>query len=99
MMGASFKEEIRMTENELQEKKDDRLQKINVPKCIKVLSLVYIGATVLAGFFTLSADILEQGHITASQAQYAIGVLQDVITGFLFWGVGQVFAKFMENKR
>ena len=79
--------------------KADKLQKFDVPKYIKVLSVIYIGASIASGFLTFAATFLEQGKITVVQVQYIVTVLGHVLTGFLFWGIGQVFSKFMEKNK
>ena len=75
----------------------EKLQSIDTPKYIKVLSLIYIVATICTGIFTLFANILHQGHITMGQVQYTITALSNVLIGFIFLGIGQVFAKFLRK--
>lgn len=88
-----------MEEKETEAKHADKLQKFDVPKYIKVLSVIYIGASIATGFLSFAATFLEQGKITVVQTQYIVTVLGNVLTGFLFWGIGQVFAKFMEKNK
>ncbi len=77
----------------------EKTTKIDVPKYIKILSIIYIVISIIAGFCSMTASILEQGHITGKHIQYVISVLENVITGFVFWGIGQVFAKFMKKNK
>ena len=77
---------------------EDKLQKIDVPKAIKALSVIYIAICAIAGFAALLKSVLEQGHITLEHFQYAVNVLGKILVGFVFWGVGQVFSKFMEKR-
>jgi|GEM_PF-441090 len=86
-------------EKETEAKHADKLQKFDVPKYIKVLSVIYIGASIATGFLSFAATFLEQGKITVVQTQYIVTVLGNVLTGFLFWGIGQVFSKFMEKNK
>ncbi|MBO6130503.1 MAG: hypothetical protein J6P28_00925 [Treponema sp.] len=88
-----------MEEKETEAKHADKLQKFDVPKYIKVLSVIFIGASIASGFLTFAATFLEQGKITVVQVQYIVTVLGHVLTGFLFWGIGQVFSKFMEKNK
>lgn len=88
-----------MEEKETEANKADKLQKFDVPKYIKVLSVIFIGASIASGFLTFAATFLEQGKITVVQVQYIVTVLGHVLTGFLFWGIGQVFSKFMEKNK
>ena len=88
-----------MEGKEIEAKKEDKLQKFDVPKYIKVLSVIYIASSIATGFLSLAASSLEQGKITVSQVQHIVAVLGNVLTGFLFWGIGQVFAKFMEKNK
>ncbi len=88
-----------MEEKETEAKHADKLQKFDVPKYIKVLSVIFIGASIATGFLSFAATFLEQGKITVVQTQYIVTVLGNVLTGFLFWGIGQVFAKFMEKNK
>ena len=88
-----------MEEKETEAKHADKLQKFDVPKYIKVLSVIFIGASIATGFLSFAATFLEQGKITVVQTQYIVTVLGNVLTGFLFWGVGQVFSKFMEKNK
>ena len=88
-----------MEEKETEAKHADKLQKFDVPKYIKVLSVIFIGARIASGFLTFAATFLEQGKITVVQVQYIVTVLGHVLTGFLFWGIGQVFSKFMEKNK
>ena len=85
--------------DEKMQDKNAKLQKVNVPKYIKWLSLIYIVATVVSGLFMLMSNILETGHATISQMQYAVKILGDVILGLVFWGIGQVFSKLLENNK
>ncbi|MBR3549735.1 MAG: hypothetical protein IKN90_06615 [Treponema sp.] len=64
-----------------------------------ILSVIFIGASIATGFLSFAATFLEQGKITVVQTQYIVTVLGNVLTGFLFWGIGQVFAKFMEKNK
>ncbi|MBP5436834.1 MAG: hypothetical protein J6Y30_02495 [Treponema sp.] len=86
-------------EKETEAKNTDKLQKFDVPKYIKVLSVIFIGASIATGFLSFAASFLEQGTITVAQVQYIVKILGNVLTGFLFWGIGQVFAKFMEKNK
>ena len=88
-----------MEEKETEAKHADKLQKFDVPKYIKVLSVIYIASSIATGFLSFAATSLEQGKITVVQTQYIVTVLGNVLTGFLFWGIGQVFAKFMEKNK
>ncbi|MBQ2464928.1 MAG: hypothetical protein II507_08090 [Treponema sp.] len=88
-----------MEEKETEANKADKLQKFDVPKYIKVLSVIFIGASIATGFLSFAASFLEQGTITVAQVQYIVKILGNVLTGFLFWGIGQVFAKFMEKNK
>ncbi|MBQ5434400.1 MAG: hypothetical protein IIU30_13275 [Treponema sp.] len=88
-----------MEGKEIEAKKEDKLQKFDVPKYIKVLSVIYIASSIATGFLSFAATFLEQGTITTAQVQYIVTVLGNVLTGFLFWGVGQVFSKFMEKNK
>lgn len=88
-----------MEEKETEAKHADKLQKFDVPKYIKVLSVIFIGASIATGFLSFAATFLEQGKITVVQTQYIVTVLGNVLTGFLFWGIGQVFSKFMEKNK
>ena len=88
-----------MEEKKIEAKKEDKLQKFDVPKYIKVLSVIFIGASIATGFLSFAATFLEQGKITVVQTQYIVTVLGNVLTGFLFWGIGQVFSKFMEKNK
>lgn len=92
-------EEKEIEEKETEAKNTDKLQKFDVPKYIKVLSVIYIGASIATGFLSFAATFLEQGKITVVQTQYIVTVLGNVLTGFLFWGIGQVFSKFMEKNK
>ena len=88
-----------MEEKEIEANKADKLQKFDVPKYIKVLSVIYIASSIATGFLSFAATFLEQGTITTAQVQHIVTVLGNVLTGFLFWGVGQVFSKFMEKNK
>ena len=88
-----------MEEKETEAKHADKLQKFDVPKYIKVLSVIYIASSIATGFLSFAASFLEQGTITVAQVQYIVKILGNVLTGFLFWGIGQVFAKFMEKNK
>jgi hypothetical protein len=88
-----------MEEKETEAKHADKLQKFDVPKYIKVLSVIYIASSIATGFMSFAASFLEQGTITVAQVQYIVKILGNVLTGFLFWGIGQVFAKFMEKNK
>ena len=88
-----------MEGKEIEAKKEDKLQKFDVPKYIKVLSVIYIASSIATGFLSFAATFLEQGTITTAQVQYIVTVLGNVLTGFLFWGIGQVFSKFMEKNK
>ena len=88
-----------MEEKEIEANKADKLQKFDVPKYIKVLSVIYIASSIATGFMSFAASFLEQGTITVAQVQYIVKILGNVLTGFLFWGIGQVFAKFMEKNK
>ncbi|HBB13852.1 MAG TPA: hypothetical protein DCZ76_06180 [Treponema sp.] len=88
-----------MEEKETEAKHADKLQKFDVPKYIKVLSVIYIASSIATGFLSFAATFLEQGKITVVQTQYIVTVLGNVLTGFLFWGIGQVFSKFIEKNK
>ncbi len=92
-------EEKKIEEKETEANKADKLQKFDVPKYIKVLSVIYIATSIATGFLNFAATYLEQGTITVAQVQYIVKILGNVLTGFLFWGIGQVFAKFMEKNK
>ncbi|MGP1523478.1 MAG: hypothetical protein ACTTKC_09315 [Treponema sp.] len=77
---------------------EDKLQKINVPLYIKYLSVIYIIVSIVAGIFSFLADII-QGEITIRHIAYIPNILGNMVTGFLFWGAGQVFSKFMEKNK
>ena len=77
---------------------EDKLQKVDVPNCIKTLSVVYIVLSVILGLASLFTSVLQVGHVEFMHFQYVIDTFGKVLTGFIFWGVGQVFSKFMEKK-
>ena len=91
-------EEKIVDSNESNEKKKDKLQTIDVPKYIKILSVIYIATSIATGFLNFAATYLEQGEITAEQTTHITTALGHVLTGFLYWGFGQVFSKLMEKK-
>ena len=59
-----------MEEKETEANKADKLQKFDVPKYIKVLSVIYIASSIATGFLSFAATFLEQGKITVVQTQY-----------------------------
>ncbi len=77
----------------------DKLQDFNVPKYIKIISVIYIASCLAAGFLTLVTDILEKGNVSMEQFWYVINVFGKILIGFIFWGTGQVFSKFMEKNK
>ena len=78
---------------------DDMLQKIDVPKYIKYLSVIYIVISIATGTISLILKILEEGHATLDQLSYITMMLRNTVEGFIFWGVGRVFAKFTEENK
>ena len=81
------------------EEKKDSLQTFKVPKVIKVLSVIFIIGSIIYGITALFVNIISTGGFETRQLDYLFTTLQNVITGFLFWGVGQVFEKIMETKK
>ena len=73
--------------------KPDMLQHYDVPRCIRYLSVIYIGLTIGSGLLNLIITIVEEGGATMNQLSYVINTFGKVPTGFLFWGTGQVFSK------
>ena len=78
---------------------DDMLQKFDVPKYIKYLSVIYIAISIATGTISLILKILEEGHATLDQLSYVTMMLRNTVEGFIFWGVGRVFAKFTEENK
>ena len=78
---------------------DDMLQKIDVPKYIKYLSVIYIAISIATGTISLILKILEEGRATLDQFSYVTMMLRNTVEGFIFWGVGRVFAKFTEENK
>ena len=78
---------------------DDMLQKFDVPKYIKYLSVIYIAISIATGTISLILKILEEGRATLDQLSYITMMLRNTIEGFIFWGVGRVFAKFTEENK
>ncbi len=77
----------------------DKLQSFGVPKVIKVLSLVYIILSVIYGFVVIVKSLFVEWHSVSECLQYVMSVFSHVISGFLFWGVGQVFEKIMGKNK
>lgn len=73
---------------------NDRLQKFDVPKYIKYLSVIYIALSIASGTISLIIKILEEERATLDQLSYVTMMLRNTIEGFIFWGIGRVFAKF-----
>jgi len=78
---------------------DDMLQKFDVPKYIKYLSVIYIVISIATGTISLILKILEEGRATLDQLSYITMMLRNTVEGFIFWGVGRVFAKFTEENK
>ena len=78
---------------------DDMLQKFDVPKYIKYLSVIYIAISIATGTISLILKILEERHATLDQLSYVTTMLHNTVEGFIFWGVGRVFAKFTEENK
>ena len=78
---------------------NDTLQKFDVPKYIKYLSVIYIALSIASGTISLIIKILEEGRATLDQLSYITMMLRNMIEGFIFWGVGRVFAKFTEKNK
>lgn len=78
---------------------NDMLQKIDVPKYIKYLSVIYIAISIATGTISLILKILEEGRATLDQLSYVTRMLRNTVEGFIFWGVGRVFAKFTEENK
>lgn len=78
---------------------DDILQKFDVPKYIKYLSVIYIAISIATGTISLILKILEEGRATLDQLSYITMMLRNTVEGFIFWGVGRVFAKFTEENK
>lgn len=78
---------------------NDMLQKIDVPKYIKYLSVIYIAISIATGTISLILKILEEGRATLDQLSYVTMMLRNTVEGFIFWGVGRVFAKFTEENK
>lgn len=79
-------------------RKQKKTVSFNVPKIICTLSRVYIVFSSIAGLLSLMVDINAQGKAALSQLQILLVTLSNVITGFLFWGIGLVFSKFLGKK-
>ena len=78
---------------------DDMLQKFDVPKYIKYLSVIYIAISIATGTISLILKILDEGRATLDQLSYITMMLRNTVEGFIFWGVGRVFAKFTEENK
>ena len=78
---------------------NDTLQKFDVPKYIKYLSVIYLALSIASGTISLIIKILEEGRATLDQLSYITMMLRNTIEGFIFWGVGRVFAKFTEKNK
>ena len=78
---------------------DDMLQKFDIPKYIKYLSVIYIAISIATGTISLILKILEEGRATLDQLSYITMMLRNTVEGFIFWGVGRVFAKFTEENK
>ena len=78
---------------------NDTLQKFDVPKYIKYLSVIYIALSIASGTISLIIKILEEGRAALDQLSYITMMLRNTIEGFIFWGVGRVFAKFTEKNK
>ena len=78
---------------------DDMLQKFDVPKYIKYLSVIYIAISIATGTISLILKILEEGRVTLDQLSYVTMMLRNTVEGFIFWGVGREFAKFTEENK
>ena len=78
---------------------DDMLQKFDVPKYIKYISVIYIAISIATGTISLILKILEEGRATLDQLSYITMMLRNTVEGFIFWGVGRVFAKFTEENK
>ena len=78
---------------------DDMLQKFDVPKYIKYLSVIYIAISIATGTISLILKILEEGRATLDQLSYVTMMLRNTVEGFIFWGIGRVFAKFTEKNK
>jgi len=78
---------------------NDTLQKFDVPKYIKYLSVIYIAISIATGTISLILKILEEGRATLDQLSYITMMLRNTVEGFIFWGVGRVFAKFTEENK
>lgn len=48
-------------------KTQEKFRHFDVPKYIKILSLIYIGVSIAAGLLQIFADILQQGHASLNQ--------------------------------
>jgi len=79
--------------------KGDALQKFDVPKYIRYLSVIYIAVSIASGTISLIVKILEEGSATLDQLSYVTMMLRNTVEGFIFWGVGRVFAKFTEKNK
>ena len=86
-----------MNENETVEKKKQTLQDIDIPKYIKIASVIFIALSIIAAALNLVIDILTQGHATLKQLAYLEKVVSNVTLGLVFWGTGQVFAKLLKK--
>ena len=78
---------------------NDTLQKFDVPKYIKYLSVIYLALSIASGTISLIIKILEEGRATLDQLSYITMMLRNTIEGFIFWGVGRVFVKFTEKNK
>ena len=78
---------------------DDMLQKFDVPKYIKYLSVIYIAVSIASGTISLVVKILEEERATLDQLSYVTMMLRNTVEGFIFWGIGRVFTKFTEKNK
>ena len=78
---------------------NDRLQKFDVPKYIKYLSVIYIALSIASGTISLVVKILKEERATLDQLSYVTMMLRNTVEGFIFWGIGRVFAKFTEKNK
>ena len=71
---------------------------LNLFQHLRLLSVVYIILSVILGLASLFTSVLQVGHVEFMHFQYAIDTFGKVLTGFIFWGVGQVFSKKKKKK-
>lgn len=77
--------------------KKDMLQTVNIPRYIKICSMLYIAAIIFNVILNLPLAIINEGHISRNQFSIVIHALSNITLGLVFWGTGQVFSKFMEK--